>query len=244
MRISELSRASGVPIPTIKFYLRERLLAAGRRVATNQADYDQGHLRRLRLIRALAEVGGLPLATVRRVLEAVGDPSLPMHEALGIARRALAPEPGEQHDPAVAEARAEVDWFLEELAWQVSPDAPGRDELAVALATLRRVGWPDAGTRLFTHYARAADRLAAREVERTTPTGATRAETMERVVIGTVVFDAVLSALRGLAQEHHSAARLGRPNERKHPARARANPASSTMSMTRNTGAPTSPDRP
>lgn len=238
MRISELSRASGVPIPTIKFYLRERLLPAGRRVATNQADYGQGHVRRLRLIRALAEVGGLPLATVRRVLGAVDDPSLPMHEALGIARRALAPEPAEQHDPAVAEARAEVDRFLEDLAWQVSPDAPGRDELAVALATLRRVGWPDADTRLFTHYARTADRLAAREVQRTTPAGATRAETMERVVIGTVVFDGVILALRRLAQEHHSAARLGEPKGRSRTARARPNPPSATVPISGNTGAP------
>lgn len=205
MRISELSRVTGVPVPTIKFYLREAILAPGRRIATNQAEYDESHVRRLRLIRALAEVGGLPLATVRDVLRAVDDPDLPMHEALGIAHRALAPELAEQDDPAVAEAHTEVDRFLDRLGWKVSPDAPARNELAVALATLRRLGWPHANTRLFEHYARAADRLAAREVERTTPTGATRSEMMERVVIGTVVFDAVLSALRRLAQEHRSA---------------------------------------
>ena len=210
MRISELSQVTGVPVPTIKFYLREAILAPGRRIATNQAGYDESHVRRLRLIRALAEVGGLPLATVRDVLRAVDDPDLPMHEALGIAHRALAPEPAEQDAPAVAEARQEVDRFLDRLGWKVSPDAPARDELAVALATLRRLGWPDADTRMFEHYARAADRLAAREVERTTPAGATRSEMMERVVIGTVVFNAVLSALRRLAQEHRSAARLGR----------------------------------
>jgi DNA-binding transcriptional MerR regulator len=209
MRISELSNVTGVPVPTIKFYLREAILAPGRRIATNQAEYDESHVRRLRLIRALAEVGGLPLATVRDVLRAVDDPDLPMHEALGIAHRALAPELAEQDAPAVAEARKEVDRFLDRLGWKVSPDAPARDELAVALATLRRLGWPNADTRLFEHYARAADRLAAREVERTTPAGATRSEMMERVVIGTVVFNAVLSALRRLAQEHRSAARLG-----------------------------------
>jgi DNA-binding transcriptional MerR regulator len=209
MRISELSHVTGVPVPTIKFYLREAILAPGRRIATNQAEYDESHVRRLRLIRALAEVGGLPLATVRDVLRAVDDPDLPMHEALGIAHRALAPELAEQDAPAVAEARKEVDRFLDRLGWKVSPDAPARDELAVALATLRRLGWPDADTRLFEHYARAADRLAAREVERTTPAGATRSEMMERVVTGTVVFNAVLSALRRLAQEHRSAARLG-----------------------------------
>ena len=208
MRISELSRATGVSVPAIKFYLREAILPPGRRTAANQAEYDESHVHRLRLIRALVEVGGLPLATVRDVLRAVEDPGVPMHEALGIAHRALAPHLGDRDDAAVGQARVDVDAFMERLGWEVSPDAPGRDELAVALATLRRLGWPNADTRLFEHYARAADRLAAREVERTTPPGATRAEMMERVVVGTVVFDAVLSALRMLAQEHHSAVRL------------------------------------
>ncbi len=46
MRISELSRRSGVSIPTIKYYLRDGLLPAGRATAANQADYDEDHLRR------------------------------------------------------------------------------------------------------------------------------------------------------------------------------------------------------
>jgi DNA-binding transcriptional MerR regulator len=213
MRISELSSGSGVPIPTIKFYLRESLLPPGRRVATNRAQYDEGHVRRLHLIRALVEVGGLPLGTVREVLEAVDDPDVPMHEALGIAHRSLGPVLPDEDDPAVEDARAEIDGFLRDLGWEVSPDSPGRRELAVALATLRRLGWPAADAGLFAHYARVADRLAAREVERTTPETASRVQTMERVVIGTVVFEAVFSALRRLAHERHSAARVG-PTQR------------------------------
>jgi DNA-binding transcriptional MerR regulator len=209
LRISELSRASGVSIPTIKFYLREGMLPAGRLINQNQALYSEDHARRLRLIRALVEVGGLPLATVRRILHAADDPDLSIHEALGIAQRALSPNLGAQGGPAVDEARAEVDRFLDELGWQVAPDSPGRQELAVALSTLRRLGWPNADTRLFTRYAKAADRLASVEVSRTTPPGSTRTETMERVVIGTVVFGAVFSALRRLSHERHSAARLG-----------------------------------
>ena len=209
MRISELSDATEVPVATIKFYLREGLLPRGRPIATNLADYDESHVRRLRLIRALTEVGGLPLTMVRTVLGAVDDPDLPMHEALGIAQRALAPPVGIVDDPAVIQARDEIDRFVDdELGWRVAPDAPGRLELAAALATLRRLDWPHADTGLFTRYARAAERLAGGEVARTTPSGATRTEMMERMVIGTVVFDAVTSALRRLAQEHHSAARF------------------------------------
>jgi DNA-binding transcriptional MerR regulator len=211
VRISELSAAAGVPIPTIKFYLREGLLLPGRRRATNQADYDESHVRRLRLIRALVEVGDLPLSSVRRAIVAVDDPSLSMHDALGVALRAIAPTPPAADDPSVAEARAEIDDFLEGLQWQVSADAPGRGQLAIALATLRRLEWPSAGPSLFLRYARVAEQLAVREVQRTTPAESTRAEIMERVVVGAVVFDAVVSALRRLAQEHRSALRFAVP---------------------------------
>jgi DNA-binding transcriptional MerR regulator len=207
MRISELSEEAGVPIPTIKYYLREGVLPPGRLIAPNQARYAEEHVRRLRLVRALVEVGGLPLASVREVLEAVDDPDLPIHEALGIAQRALGRGLEQDDNPEVADARTEVDSLLQELGWDVSPDSPGRDELAIALATLRRLRWPDASAKLFTRYAKALDRLAAREVQRAAPVGVSKAEAMERVVIGTVVFDAVISALRRLAHERHSALR-------------------------------------
>jgi DNA-binding transcriptional MerR regulator len=208
VRISELSDETGVPIPTIKFYLREGLLPLGHRLVANRADYDDNHARRLRLIRALVDVGGLPLATVREILRALDDPGLPMHRALGAAHRALGPEPAGRNHPRVVEARSEVDRFLDRLGWDVSAESPGRHELAVALATLRGLGWPNADARLFSRYAKAANRLAALEVARATPSGVTGAEAMERVVIETVVFDAVFSALRRLAHERHSAARL------------------------------------
>ena len=73
MRISELSRVSGVPVPTVKFYLREGLLSEGVRTSPNQAQYDDSHLQRLRLIRALVGAGGLSLATTREVLRQVDD---------------------------------------------------------------------------------------------------------------------------------------------------------------------------
>src|SRR5947209_19390152 len=101
MRMSELARASGVPVPTIKFYLRERLLPPGRATAATQAQYDHEHLARLRLIRALVDVGRLPLASVRYVLQIVdaGDQATPAavataHDALppGVDRTGPPPE--------------------------------------------------------------------------------------------------------------------------------------------------------
>ena len=56
MRIGELSKAAGVPVPTIKYYLREGLLAPGELTSPNQASYGEAHIRRLRLIRALVDL--------------------------------------------------------------------------------------------------------------------------------------------------------------------------------------------
>ncbi len=64
MRMAALSEASGVPVPTIKFYLREGLLPPGHRTSPNQSQYDDEHVRRLALIRSLTEIGGYSLATV------------------------------------------------------------------------------------------------------------------------------------------------------------------------------------
>ena len=70
MRMSELSRRSGASVTTIKYYLREGLLPAGRQTAATQAEYDEQHLRRLRLIRALTGVRGLSVSTTRDLLDA------------------------------------------------------------------------------------------------------------------------------------------------------------------------------
>lgn len=72
MKISELSRLAGVPVSTIKFYIREGLLPSGELSQRNQAMYGQAHLERLDLIRALREVAGLSLDTVRDVFGSLG----------------------------------------------------------------------------------------------------------------------------------------------------------------------------
>jgi DNA-binding transcriptional MerR regulator len=206
VRISELSRASGVSLPTLKFYLREGLLPPGSRTARNQADYDERHLRRVRLIRALTDVGGLSLATVREVIRAAEDDRTPIHELLGMAHYALGPVPPAR-EPTQDEARAleEIDRFIDRLGWRVSADAPARQALAKALLTLRRMG-RDVGPEVFERYVEVADRLAAEEIA-AIDDGRSRADTVEASVVGTIVFEAALIALRRLAQEHHSALR-------------------------------------
>jgi DNA-binding transcriptional MerR regulator len=208
MRISELSRASGVSIPTIKFYLRENLLPQGTPTARTQADYSEGHLRRLRLIQTLTGIGGLRLRDVRGVLQAIDDQELGTHELLGTVHHTLGPHPDGKPAPDEVQAMSEIDRFLADLGWRVSQEAPARRTLARALTTLRRMG-RDADAGVFEPYARVADELADREVATVSPTGS-RTEAVEGTVVGTVVFEAALVALRRLAQEHHSALRFGR----------------------------------
>ena len=207
MRVSELSARSGRSIPTIKYYLREGLLPPGRRTAANQADYGDDHLHRLRLVTTLVEVGNLPVATVRTVLAAVDDEARSMHEVLGAAHHGLALR-GAEPEPsgAIGEAEADVDRFLERLGWSVATGSPGKRVLAGALASLRGLGW-HVGADVFSRYAAVADELAEWELGRT-PAGASRSRTVEAVVVGTVVFEVALVALRRLAQERHSAIRF------------------------------------
>ncbi|MEV4490313.1 MerR family transcriptional regulator [Micromonospora coxensis] len=212
MRLSELSRAVGVPPATVKWYLRVGLLPRGTPTAANQARYDARHVRRLRLVRALIEIGRLSVDASRQVCDAIDDADLPLHDVLGVVHRALADAGA--HPGATAEASAAVDVFVDRRGWQVRPDAPARAELAAvltALAGLRDSGAPpvdtaDAVTQLLTPYAEAVQPLAAAEVAGV-PTDLARDEVVERVVAGTVLMERALGALRRLAQEHHWAGR-------------------------------------
>jgi DNA-binding transcriptional MerR regulator len=194
MRMSELSRTSGVPVPTIKFYLREGLLAPGRATAATQAQYDEGHVERLRLIRALVDVGQLPLASVRSVLQVVDGGSEVLPAAVGTAHDALPPQVESRAEPP---ARALA--VLRDLRWHVDPHSSSLYQLDAALAAVEAVGLP-AGLDRIRVYADAALRVArvdVADVPRADPAGA-----VQYVVIGTVLYEPVLLALRRLAQQH------------------------------------------
>jgi DNA-binding transcriptional MerR regulator len=206
VRIGELGRSSGIAVPTIKYYLREGLLHRGDATAPNQANYDATHVRRLRLIRVLTEIGRLSLGAVKEVLRAIADDRLPVHQMIGVAQYALGPPP-DAAEPAddVRLAREEVDTFLRRLRWRVSPDAPGRRALADALVALRGHEH-DVGAEVFDHYADVASELASYELDRTDVSGR-RSAAVENVIVGTVVYEAAFNALRRLAHEDHSARR-------------------------------------
>lgn len=67
-RMAELVRRSGVARETIHYYLREGLLPDPEKTARNNALYNDQHVRRLSLIRALREEHLLPLKAIKGLL--------------------------------------------------------------------------------------------------------------------------------------------------------------------------------
>ena len=202
MRISELSAITGVAVPSIKYYLREGLLQPGELTSSNQASYGEEHVRRLKLIRALLDVGGLPVATAKEVLAAIDDPALPLTWVFGVAQHAIsdaslyAPVEGE------TEGTRAVRDVVDRMRWHVSPDNPGVYGAARVIDTYSRVGHPELA-HIWDGYARAAELIA--EADLAAVARQERLEAMaETVVVGTVLGDALVSSLRRMAQEHRA----------------------------------------
>ncbi|MPY64704.1 MerR family transcriptional regulator [Streptomyces spongiae] len=212
MRLAELSARSGVSTATIKYYLREGLLAPGRQINATTAEYDEDHLRRLRLVRALIQVGRVPVATAKEILGHVDDESLGRTIRLGAALWALphGPEPDEE-DPAVVAARNEVERLLTSLGWEtareLAPLSPVYRSLVTAVATLIRLGYAwDA--ELMAPYAELMLQVAGRDLD-FLETHGSESERVETAVAAAVLFEPVLRALHRLAQEEESARRYG-----------------------------------
>lgn len=201
MLMSELSARSGVPVPTVKYYLRAGLLHPGVATSVTRSTYDDSHVRRLRLVRALVEVGGLRLREVRAVITAVGDESVSMHRAMGTAHGLLSAGA----TPPQA-ARDRVDQMLSKLRWRVVDDSPNRDELARALDALEGADHPVRDETLQSYAASMHD---VAETDLGTIPSDDREAAVRGAVLGTVLVEPVLAALRRLAQEDVSARRFG-----------------------------------
>ena len=201
--MADLAQRSGCSAATIKYYLREGLVAPGARVSATDADYDDSHLARLRMIRVLRDVGDLSIANIRRVVNALDAPEMPLHDVLASAVHALGPTLPTVDDESL---RAEVLEYVASGGWSVSPDAPAIDVLAAALAGIREF-WGDASPHIFDRYRARVDVLAKEDlefVERTEDL----ADMIRQMTLGTVLWERALIGLRRLAQEHYSRQRF------------------------------------
>ncbi|MFC5290463.1 MerR family transcriptional regulator [Actinokineospora guangxiensis] len=201
MRIAELSRETGVPVPTIKFYLREGVLPAGERTSKNQARYDESHIRRLRLIRAMVDLGGLSLASVREIVAAIDDQESDDDQLMGRVSKSLIPEVDAVDDASLAAVEA----VLAELGWEDACSHPSARTLAAVLAAGRELGHDFAPT--FVAHGRACEEVARADLDYVE--GKDVDQMLESVIVGTLLGDTALAALRRIAQTVESHRRYG-----------------------------------
>ncbi|MEV0000334.1 MerR family transcriptional regulator [Streptomyces sp. NPDC050848] len=214
MKVSELSRRTGVQVPLIKYYLREGLLPPGRATASNQADYGEGHVHRLRFIRTLIGTRGLSTGATKEILDAISAEQEDLHQVFGIVlgvrpttldaaseeETETAPEP----EPAgLVDARK----LIAEMEWEVSPGNPAAHTLAEVLAALADLG-ADIDWRGLLPYARLADSIADVDVQQMAGERDLLAQA-ERAVLVSILLEPALLALRRLAQEAKSARHFG-----------------------------------
>ncbi|MHA7987772.1 MerR family transcriptional regulator [Rathayibacter sp. CAU 1779] len=177
MRISELAHATAVPVPTIKYYLREGILPQGESRGATQADYGDEHVQRLRLIRSLIDVAGLPIARIKTVLDLIDHPGDDLFEALGQAIASLPPYTTEDGDADHPRAKAAI----ERLGWTYDADFAATAQLDRALQAVTDAGIPLSDERLDI-YGAALHRLAEFDVAQmpsATPVGGPDTDTDE-----------------------------------------------------------------
>ncbi|MBD5830668.1 MerR family transcriptional regulator [Janibacter melonis] len=207
MKISELASATDVGVPTLKYYLREGVLHPGEVRSRTQASYDDSHVERVRLVRALTGVGGLSIAAVRRVLEVIEAPGVGTTDVMAAAAASLY-EPELEPEPEVPEVRraqrraskgdgSAARELVDDLGWHIYPHDPALTALDEAWSACSDAGIGLDADRM-RRYATSMHGVAETDVSSVPadPAGAVR-----QVVLGTVLVDPVLLSLRRLAQQ-------------------------------------------
>ena len=148
VRIGELAKRSGVPIPTIKHYLREGLIAPARKSGRTMSWYDPALIGKLRAIKELQRRQFLPLDVIRETIDRDAEAPDELAAADAIAR-VLARHGGKRsrtRDEILARGTParELDLLAAAgLAVPSGPDARYRGDDLALLSTLgaaRRVG--------------------------------------------------------------------------------------------------------
>ena len=205
--MAELSKTTGVPVATIKFYLREGLLRAGERTGPNQAEYEASHLERLGLIRTLRDIGDLSISTIKTIVDAIENSST-VQLVTAVADALNTSESfGELNDrerETYERAARDIDMFLRKRHWHVRPDSPVRGRLVDALVALQGSSFVGITAESLGPYADAVEPLARKELSHTVAVAGRGKATqiVETMVEGTLLWERALVALRRAAEEH------------------------------------------
>ncbi len=178
LKISELAERSGVPVATVRHYLREELLPEPVKTSRNMAYYPPEFVDRIRVIKQLQEDRFMPLRVIRELLEREGFEPKRLRAMIEledqILERALA---GERERIPVPEVRDRYDLpqeVLDRLAELgiLSPDgvgySPSDVRIIEAITRFRAGGYDERlGFTVYDtlRYKQALEPLVAEEVE-------------------------------------------------------------------------------
>lgn len=130
LTMSQLSETTGVQPSTIKYYISLGIVPRGSLIASNRALYDDTHVQRIRLIRALVTVGGVRIARIQNIIAALEAESLthvlaavqdadsdeteelpPQEETMALVRRRMGISSGSPlfHHPSIRRLAAAID---------------------------------------------------------------------------------------------------------------------------------------
>lgn len=195
-------------VASIKFYLREGLLPPGDTSRPHRAYYDERHVRRLSVIRAMRDAD-ISIDAMRRAFDAVTAPRADAVDAIAPAIDALAVSTDAPADAPVdatlLEARRDVAELFRRAGLSVREEAGSRETAARALASIRRFGF-DFTPEQLSLYLEMLTPLAHTEIERNESTRnmllSDKEGSLELAVLGTVLFEPIMIAFRRALHEH------------------------------------------
>ena len=209
MQLKELSTRSGVSTASIKYYLREGLLAPGEAITATRARYGEKHLRRLELIQALRQIVGLGIEQIRAIVS-LADGGAPRLEVLATVQRVvlrLDPhDAGSSHDAGEGHVRARPGDAVVHLRGWPDEESDARDALDAQLALMERLGIP-LSAEILDAYSAAMDTIAGLDLQLTAA-----AADLDRAIltaaVGMHMHSQLLLKLLALAQASHAIRRF------------------------------------
>jgi DNA-binding transcriptional MerR regulator len=206
MWVSELSEKTQLPVDTIKHYLRIGVLHKGVSAGPLRAEYDESHVARLRLIQAMTEIGEMRLDTVRRIFASLDETQESLRDAVGPAHYQLSRHLLDGKEPS-DEAKAMVDRVIADQGWDIHERSVHRRALGVSIDALINVdGLINVNglglDSLLDEYAGHMGEIADFELKYVDTSS--RDSTLRSVIIGTVLYEPLMTLLRRMADEHAS----------------------------------------
>jgi DNA-binding transcriptional MerR regulator len=153
LKISELAEEAGVPVATVRHYLREGLLPEGEKTSRNMAYYPPELVERIKLVKQLQEERFMPLRVIGELLDREGSDSEALRRRIESSERvfeiALAYEQERMSGAELSERTGVPEAVIGALAEQgvIGPDEGGFSEadlrIVDAVARFRAKGYDE-----------------------------------------------------------------------------------------------------